>query len=76
MGMKTYCEERGIANPGKGACNVDRDDFRKWKSSLNVASSAVQPGELGEYTAQTPSHATALAEPLFCTSKEMNHEHV
>ena len=30
--MRQYCDEHGIASPGKGACNVDRDDFAKWRA--------------------------------------------
>ncbi|WP_124962452.1 hypothetical protein [Sulfurisoma sediminicola] len=27
---KAYCAEKGITNPGKGYCHIDREDFKRW----------------------------------------------
>jgi hypothetical protein len=27
---KAYCAEKGIAQPGKGYCNIDKEDFKRW----------------------------------------------
>jgi hypothetical protein len=27
---KAYCAAKGITNPGKGYCNIDKEDFKRW----------------------------------------------
>ena len=32
-----YCAEKGITNPGKGYCNIDKEDFKLWMISKKSA---------------------------------------
>lgn len=35
--MAAYCEAHGIESPGKGGCNINREDFNQWRQRYSQA---------------------------------------